>query len=87
MDEVIIVDAECIESTAADIQHFVKGNRYQLDMKWAQARGIWGYFRPLREIPKPELQEREQEALELEQQGRTPLSGTRAQRAAQAAVR
>ena len=59
--EMIIVEAECIEATAADIQHFVKGRTYSIDMEWAKARDIWRYFRPLREIPRREAGERVEE--------------------------
>lgn len=86
MAEVIIVDAECIEATAADIQHFERGRIYPIDMAWAKARGIWPYFRPIREIPGKEVEERAREDLALEAQGRVPLGGTRAQRAAAAAA-
>jgi hypothetical protein len=61
-----MVDAECIQSTAIDINYFKAGGRYTIDMEWAKARGIWGYFRPLREIPKREVEERNQQELELE---------------------
>jgi len=60
--EVIVVEAECLQSTAADIEYFQAGRRYSIDMEWAKKRGIWDYFRPLREIPKREVEERGQDA-------------------------
>jgi len=84
--ELVIVEAQCLRSTAADIQYFEKDKVYSIDMEWAKKRGIWPYFKPLREIPRAELEDREREELDLENQGRTSLGGSRAQRAAQRAA-
>ena len=56
--EQILVSCECIESTAVDIQYFEQGRVYDVDMKWAKKRGIWGYFKPLEEIPVSRKRER-----------------------------
>lgn len=58
MAEQIIVEAECITSTAADMEYYEQGRTYSIDMKWAKKRDIWRYFRPLREIPNGEVQDR-----------------------------
>jgi hypothetical protein len=56
-----MVDAVCQESTSADISFFEAGRQYTIDMLWAKARGIWRYFKPLREIPEKEVIEREKD--------------------------
>ena len=70
MGETILVDVECIQSTAADIDHFQEGRQYTVDMRWAKNRGIWRYFRPLREIPESEAEERLHDEVIPEQQRR-----------------
>ena len=58
MPETILVEVECIKSTAADIDYFEKDQFYTIDMAWAKARGIWRYFRPLNELSVREAEER-----------------------------
>lgn len=58
MEETIMVEAECLQSTAADIDYFEQGRTYTIDMWWAKKRGVWKYFRPLREVPDNEAKDR-----------------------------
>ena len=58
MSEQILVEVECVRSTSADIDYFEKDGVYTIDMAWAKARGIWKYFKPLREVPNLEAEER-----------------------------
>ena len=61
MAEEILVEVECVRSTAADIDYFEAGKIYTVDMEWAKRRGIWKYFEPLREVPETEAVERVRE--------------------------
>ncbi len=54
----MIVEVECITSTAADSDYYEAERVYSVDMAYAKRRGIWKYFRPLREIPEKEAQDR-----------------------------
>ena len=54
----VLVEAECITSTAADIDYYEAGRVYTIDMVWAKARDIWRHFRPLREVSAAEAEDR-----------------------------
>jgi len=54
----ILVEVECIRATAADYEYFEEGRTYTVDMVWAKKRDIWRYFRPLREVPMNEANDR-----------------------------
>lgn len=56
--EPILVEVECIQNTAADIDYFEQGREYTIDMRWAKKRDIWQYFRPLREVSAKEAEDR-----------------------------
>ena len=58
MVEPILVEVECIRATAADYEYFEEGRTYTVDMRWAKKRDVWRYFRPLREVPKMEAEDR-----------------------------
>lgn len=53
-----LVEAECVTSTAADIDYYESGRTYIIDMVWAKARGIWKYFKPLRDVSAQEAEDR-----------------------------
>jgi len=61
VNETILVEVECLEDTSADLEYYHRGRRYTVDMEWAKSRGIWRYFRPLREVSTKEAEERIQE--------------------------
>ena len=54
----VLVEAQCMTSTAADIDYYEAGRTYTIDMLWAKARGIWKYFQPLRDVSAKEAEER-----------------------------
>ena len=54
----MIVEVECITSTAVDSDYYEAGRDYSVDMAWAKKRDIWKYFKPLREIPEKEARDR-----------------------------
>lgn len=58
MADPILVEVECIRATTADYEYFEEGRTYTVDMVWAKKRDIWRYFRPLREVPKNEANDR-----------------------------
>lgn len=58
MADPILVEVECTRATAADIEYFYEGRTYTIDMVWAKKRDIWRYFRPLREVPMKEANDR-----------------------------
>ena len=55
---VVLVEAECVQSTQAGIDYYEAGRTYTLDMVWAKRVDIWRYFRPLREVSGKEAEER-----------------------------
>ena len=58
MADPILVEVECIRATAADSEYFEEGRIYTVDMVWAKKRDIWRYFKPLREVPMKEANDR-----------------------------
>ena len=63
MEEPILVEVECLQTTSADIDYFEQGRIYTVDMVWAKKRDVWQYFRPLREVSHKEAEERVQDEI------------------------
>ena len=54
----VLVEAECVTTTQEGIDYYEAGRTYTIDVNWAKRRGLWGYFRPLRELAPREAEER-----------------------------
>jgi len=61
MSNAIMVEVQCLKSTAADIDYYEAGRIYTIGMAWAKKRGIWKYFEPVREVSENEVGERAHE--------------------------
>lgn len=61
--EPVLVEVECITSTAADTDYFEKGRTYTIDMVYAKRRDIWRHFRAIREVSNEEAEQRIQDEI------------------------